>query len=107
MSIRPVDMNGMIQTTQDISNMKQSQDNKPLVQQYNIEVGQQKQEDNLSHKVQEPEQKENEGYRYDAKEKGNNSYNGNGKKKKKQNQESEDNGKVVLRGTKSSFDVKI
>ena len=107
MSIRPVDLNGMIQRTQDIGNIKQAEDNKPLVEQYNIEVRQQKQEDGLAHKVQQPEEKENDDYRYDAKEKGNNSYSGNEKKKKKREQEYDHEGKVLVKGKKSSFDVKI
>lgn len=107
MSIRPVDLNGTIQRTQDIGNMKQNEDNKPVVQQHNIEIRQQKQEDHLTHQVQQSQGKENEGYRYDAKEKGNNSYEGNKKKKKEQKKESQNSGKVVLKGKSSSFDVKI
>lgn len=69
MSIRPVDFNGMIQRTQDIGNMKQHEDNKPVVQQHNIEVNQEKHEESLAHKVQDTEEKENFEFRYDAKEK--------------------------------------
>ena len=117
MSIRPVVLNGMIQRTQDVGNLKQQEDNKPLVQQQNIEIQQQKHEDQLMHQVQEPEQKENDGYRYDAKEKGKNEYkhDGNnqyedGKKKKKKKQrdnEPENGGRVILKGQGSSFDIKI
>lgn len=108
MTIRPVVLNGMVQRTQDIGNIKQQEDNKPVVQQHNIEIQQQKQEDRLTHQVQQPDQKENDGYRYDAREKGNNSYEGNqNKKKKKQKQEPESDGKVLLKGHSSSFDVKI
>lgn len=108
MTIRPVVLNGMVQRTQDIGNIKQQEDNKPVVQQHNIEIQQQKQEDRLTHQVQQPDQKENDGYRYDAREKGNNSYEGNqNKKKKKQKQEPESDGKVLLKGHSSGFDVKI
>ena len=109
MSIRPVVLNGMIQRTQDVGNLKQQEDNKPLVQQQHIEIQQQKHEDQLMHQVQEPEQKENDGYRYDAKEKGNNQYE-DGKKKKKKKQrdnEPENGGRVILKGQGSSFDIKI
>ena len=82
MSIRPVDLSGMIQRTQDIGNIKHAEDSRPVADQYNIEVRQEKQESDLSHKVQDPEQKDNQEFRYDAREKGNNSYSGNGKKKK-------------------------
>ena len=80
MSIRPVDLSGMIQRTQDIGNIKHAEDSRPVADQYNIEVRQEKQESDLSHKVQDPEQKDNQEFRYDAREKGNNSYSGNGKK---------------------------
>ena len=74
MSIRPVVLNGMIQRTQDVGNLKQQEDNRPIVEQQNIQIEQQKHEDQLTHRVQDPEEKENDGYRYDAKEKGNNEY---------------------------------
>ena len=70
MSIRPVDLSGMIQRTQDIGNIKHAEDSRPIVDQYNIEVRQEKQESDLSHKVQDPEQKDNQEFRYDAREKG-------------------------------------
>ena len=68
MSIRPVVLNGMIQRTQDVGNLKQQEDNRPIVEQQNIQIEQQKHEDQLTHRVQDPEEKENDGYRYDAKE---------------------------------------
>lgn len=107
MSIRPVEFNGMIQRTQDIGNMKQHEDNKPVVQQHNIEITQEKHEESLAHKVQDTEEKENFEFRYDAKEKGSNSYSGNGRKKKKQEKELEKDGKILLKERKTSFDVKI
>lgn len=107
MSIRPVDINGMIQRTQDVGTLKQNEDNKPLVEQHNIQVHQQKQEDQLSHQVQGAEEKENQGYRYDAKEKGNGGYEGNQKKKRGQKNSENSDDKVIVKGTKSSFDVKI
>ena len=107
MSIRPVDLSGMIQRTQDVGNIKQTEDNKPVVQQYNIEARQLKQEERLSHKVQKSERKENEGFRYDAKEKGSNSYSREEQKKKRQAKEPENGGKVVPKGGTGGFDVKI
>lgn len=107
MSIGPVYMNGMIQRTQDLGNIKQQEDNKPMVQQHNIEVQQKKQEDHLLHQVQQSQEKENEGYRYDAKEKGSNSYEGNPKKKKEQKKEQKSDGKVLVKSQMGSFDVKI
>lgn len=109
MSIRPVDLNGMIQKTQDVGNMKQQEDSKPVIQQQNIEIKQQKQEERLAHQVQQSQKKENEGYRYDAKEKGNNSYDGGGRKKKEKKKEQErgQSGSVAVKNQSRSFDIKI
>ncbi len=111
MSIRPVDMSGMIQRTQDIGNMKHQEENKPVVEQHNISVHQQKEEENLPHQVQQTGKKEKDGYRYDAREKGSNSYEDNRKKKKKRDEEQdgepESEGKVFFKGRGSSFDMKI
>lgn len=108
MSIRPVDLNGMIQRTQDVGNMKQAEDNKPVVEQHNIQVHQRKQEEQLAHKVQDTQEKENFAFRYDAKEKGSNEYEGNGGKKgQKKKKEDQSEGKVIFKGQKSSFDIKI
>ena len=94
MSIRPVDISGMIQRTQDVSNIKQNEDNKPIVQQYNIGV-----------QVSSTEKKENEGFRYDAKEKGSNSY--EGKREKKGQKKEKKDGKVLPKTTSGGFDIKI
>ena len=97
MSIRPVVLNGMIQRTQDVGNLKQQEDNRPIVEQQNIQIEQQKHEE-----------KENDGYRYDAKEKGNNEYEGeSGRHKKRREEEPENEGKVILKGQGSHFDIKI
>lgn len=48
MSIRPVVLNGMIQRTQDVGNLKQQEDNRPIVEQQNIQIEQQKHEDQLT-----------------------------------------------------------
>ena len=111
MSIRPVVLNGMIQRTQDVGNLKQQEDNKPTVQQHNIEIQQEKQADRLTHQVIQADEKENEGYRYDAKEKGNNEYEGSKQNKKNKekdtNKEHNKDGKVILKGQGSTFDIKI
>ena len=36
MSVRPVDFNGMIQRTQDVSTLKQNEDNRPVGEQQTI-----------------------------------------------------------------------
>lgn len=107
MTIRPVDLNGMIQRTQDVGNMKQQEDSRPVVQQHNIEIKQQKSEDQLAHQVTETAKGEKEEYRYDAKEKGNGSYEGKKQKKKEHKKEQKQDGAVLAKNQSRSFDIKI
>lgn len=106
MSIRPVEFNGMIQQTHDVSTLKQNEDNRPLVQQHNIQIQEQQQEERVQSQIQKSDQKKKEEYRYDKKEHGSNSYGGNQKRKKKKEEHTED-GKVIFKGSGSSFDIKI
>ena len=94
MSIRPVDFNGMIQRTQDVSTLKQNEDNRPVVEQQTI-----------FSQVVHAREKENAGYRYDAKEKGNGHYEKEERKKKDKKQQKADN--VYLKGQTSGFDIKV
>ena len=70
MTIRPVDLNGMIQRTQDIGNIKHQEDAKPLVDQQNIQSTVVKEENKLAKQVNHSDNADHEDYRYDAKEKG-------------------------------------
>ena len=106
MTIRPVELNGVIQRTQDIGTMKQQEDTKPFVDQQNIQGTVIKEEQRLATQVTEAEKKEQEEFKYDAKEKGNSEYHGN-KKKKKKNEAAPEEGKVILKGQPSGFDMKI
>ena len=108
MSIRPVDFNGMIQRTQDVSTLKQNEDNRPVVEQQTIFSQEMKKVEQNLHQVVHAREKENAGYRYDAKEKGNNEYEGeSGRHKKRREEEPENEGKVILKGQGSHFDIKI
>ena len=58
MSIRPVDFNGMIQRTQDVSTLKQNEDNRPVVEQQTIFSQEMKKvEQNLHQVVHDPGKK--------------------------------------------------
>ncbi len=107
MSVGPVTLNGMLQRTNDFSTIKQNEDNRPMTEQQVIQSQQVKQEQALARKVVNANQKENEAYRYDAKEKGNGSY-GEQKKKKQNPKDSDKAGdKVLNKGQMSHFDIKI
>lgn len=107
MAITPLGMNAAYGRTNDAGIIKQNEDNKPVVEQQVIQTQQVKQEHALTHKVAKPEEKNNENYRYDAKEKGNGSYQGHGQKKKKEQNETNEHGKVILKGQPGRFDMKI
>ena len=100
MSIRPVDFNGMIQRTQDVSTLKQNEDNRPVVEQQTIFSQEMKKVEQNLHQVVHAREKENAGYRYDAKEKGNGHYEKEERKKKDKKQQKADN--VYLKGQTST-----
>lgn len=105
MSIRPVDFNGMIQRTQDVSTLKQNEDNRPVVEQQTIFSQEMKKVEQNLHQVVHAREKENAGYRYDAKEKGNGHYEKEERKKKDKKQQKADN--VYLKGQTFGFDIKV
>ena len=99
MSIRPVDFNGMIQRTQDVSTLKQNEDNRPVVEQQTIFSQEMKKVEQNLHQVVHAREKENAGYRYDA------NYEKEERKKKDKKQQKADN--VYLKGQTSGFDIKV
>ena len=104
MTIRPVDLNGVVQRSQDISAIKQNEDAKPVVDQQNIQAQfAHKGEHKLKQVVHADDSDEPE-YRYDAKEKGNSGYEQNQKKKKKQQKP---DGQVKVKGMSGGFDIRI
>ena len=94
MSIRPVDMNGVIQRTQDVGTLKQHQDMKPMVDQQNIQIEVQREEYRQSEQVTRKD--------FDAKEEGKGQYQRQEQRKKKQKED-----RVVIKGAIGGFDVKI
>lgn len=106
MTIRPMVLNGTIQRTQDVGNLKQQEDAKPHVDQQNIQSTMVKEEQRLSSQVIETKKSEQEEFRYDAKEKGGSAYKKNDNKKKKKNKESS-NEAVLVKGPATGFDIKI
>ncbi|MCI8895078.1 MAG: hypothetical protein HFI41_10570 [Lachnospiraceae bacterium] len=103
MSIRPIDFNGMVQRTQDVSTMKQSADNKPVVDQQFLTVQHQKTNTQQLRQVQEQEDAQENQKKYDAREKGSNSYERQQKKQKKKQAE----GQAVKKAPARGFDMKI
>lgn len=103
MTIRPVDLNGMIQRTNDVSNLKQQEDSKPFTQQQAIQTEFSKETMRHLKQVRHSDDAENEKQRFDAREKGSNEYQDNRKKQKKK----QTDGKVVEKKATSGIDIKI
>lgn len=104
MSIRPVELNGMLQRSQDVGSLKQNEDNKPTLQQQNVQTQFSKDTVRQMQTVHHADDADNQQKRYDAKEKGSNEYEDNQKKKKSKK---EKDGKVIPKSISSGFDIKI
>ena len=105
MSIRPVDISGIMQRSEDIGIMKHQQDSRPAVEQQNAQTQMTKRTDELRHQVMNPENSNKPDTHADAREKGKNEYffrKGNGNKKKE-----EAEGRVVKKHSDGGFDVKV
>lgn len=106
MSIRPVDISGMIQRTDDVGVMKHQQDIKPMVQQHNVQAQMVRRDDQLRHQVITPENSTKLDNHADAKEESKNGYFFR-KKKSKKKEESKPEDCVIKKDTGNSFDIKI
>lgn len=104
MIIQSALVNGMVQNSQDVTNVKQNQDNKPLVQQTNINIAQQKEIQIKQENVVKKDDADYNQKKFDAKDKGSNEYSGH-KNDKKKNIKKED-GKVRVK-EQSNFDMRI
>lgn len=107
MSIRPIDFN-MMQRMQDVSQIKQNEIDKPLVEQSHIQADFQKETFHKSEQVTKKENADQNETRYDAKDESNNKY--KKKPQKKIKKSTLDNGKVSIKESVKKykvFDIKI
>jgi len=107
--IRPVEVQGVMQRTQDMSQIKQNQDMKPEVDQSNYQTQVHKHTENQSKQVNHSDNADKKEEHYDAKEKGNGAFyeKPQGKRQKKEVEE-EDEGIVRLKQVnQGTFDAKI
>lgn len=104
MSIRPVEFSGVVQRSQDVSTIKQNEDNKSMLQQQNVQT--QFAKDTLHHmqQVTHANDSDNPKKKFDAREKGSNEYEDRRNRKKKA--EEKNSGKVSVKTT-GGFDMKI
>lgn len=105
MAISPILFNATVQRAQDVTTVKQNEDNKGMVDQGNFQTQMQKEADNRLKQVHHPEDTQKKEKSTDANSKGGGMYSGDGgrNRKKKDAKETE---KVVVKGS-SSFDVSI
>lgn len=105
MTIRSVDLNGMMQRSQDVSTVKHQQDQRPVVEQQQIGIREEKKFDQKMHQVNQSAKKDGTQTKHDAKEEGRNKYfsNSNSNKKKKK----EEVNKVIPKTYQGGFDIKI
>lgn len=103
MTISRVELQGQVARAQDFTTIKHNEDNKGMVDQANFQNQFDRTVETKARQVQQGDQAENKGRRFDAKDKGNGSYAGDGGRRRKK---SEPEGKVTLKG-QQSFDMKI
>ena len=87
MTIRPIDLNGMIQRADDVSILKKQEDSKAMHDQQNIQMQVNKREDELAHRVVHADQSQNARNNADAKNEGRNKYQKNKTNKKEKDVE--------------------
>lgn len=105
MSIKPVVMSGAISRVQDMSTIKQNEDNKGVTDQKNFQTQFRKEVDHHAKQVNTADKSENNEYRYDAKEKGNGEYQ-NQQRRKKEKEKDGQKDKVRIKN-KGGFDIRI
>lgn len=108
MSISPINFNGMIQNTNEISHTKANEDSKPLLQQAALTDTVEKQKEQQAHQVNDTYNAKRTDDTYDREGNGR-GYQGNKKRKPpkdKKGQDLEGDGSVIEK-PKPSFDMRI
>ncbi len=103
MAISPILLHGSIQQTDNVLHNQVKQIEKGMVDQGNIQVQKEKKEEHDARQVVRQEDSVFKEERFDAKDKGKNSYSGDGGKNRKA---SDKDGRIVSKGW-GSFDMKI
>lgn len=103
MTISRVELQGQVARAQDFTTIKHNEDNKVMVDQSNFQQKFEQSVENRARQVHQHDEMNNEGRRFDAKEKGNGNYAGDGGRRRKKD---EQDGKVILKA-RGGFDIKI
>lgn len=105
MTISRVELQGQVTRAQDFTTIKHNEDNKVTVNQTNIQREFGQAVDLKLRQVNQGQQAENQGKKFDAKEKGNGNYFGDGGKRRKK-EEKQTEGKTANKWM-GGFDMKI
>ncbi len=105
MAIGSISLQGQISRAQDFSTIKQNEDNKVNVDQGNFQTHFKKEVDQNLNRVRQSDDAENQGKKYDAKEKGNGEYSGDGGKRRKEQGKEESVQKHIP--MQHGFDIRI
>ncbi len=105
MAIRPVEFSGIVQRSQDMSTLKQNEDNKSMLQQQNVQTQFAKDTVHHLHQVNHANDSDNPEKKFDAREKGSNEYEDHRTKKKKKKEDN--SGKVNVKASARGFDMKV
>ena len=107
MSVRPVDFNGMMQNQQNVSSVKQHEDQRPLLQQQQAYQTVTKQGEASARQVVNKDDPNREEYRFDARDGSKNEYQSGQRKKKEKQKEKMEDGHVRIKGMSGGFDMTI
>lgn len=106
MSIRPIDFNGMIQNSQEVGNVQQHEEARPVVEQQVIATQTEQTVEEQLNSVNEYENAESEADKMDARNGSGNAYQDNRKKGKRKVKEAAKD-RVIRKGEPQSFDITI
>ena len=89
MAIRPVEMSALVSRSQDVSLIRQNEETKGTIDYENNQLHMEKKTEKTTHTVVQKEKAEHQKQKFDAREKGSNTYSDFGKVKKKKKKTSE------------------
>lgn len=107
MSIRPVDFNGMIQSTQGATTQKAADDSRPAINQQNMAVAVTKEAEQTQRTVTKKSESAKESALDPNGSNGGALLSDDNKRREKKEEEETPDGRVIRKGAASSFDVKI
>lgn len=107
MGLGPLELSGALSRVTDFAQIKHNEDNKGMIDQGNFSAQFQKEVSSQAYTVKNANDTNNDQRKFDAKEKGYNSYSGDGGQKRKNNPNRNGDGNFKIKGATSGFDIRI